>query len=383
MGSGDDNGSDGFGTKNTTKTKKRYGPPAVNLRVTMFDEYGDGWWKNDYSGGSWYLADDRRQQLFHTGTLCDGSVGFCNLCLGDGSYTMRFTGPASNFTAWDFCGVTGHRATELTFHVKKGECVADSVVSLQTECMGTVESSVSLTGVVAISGFASELVTESTYPAITKTLAAMIQGWSAENIQIVGTTLDARSSSRRLSDFTQDFTFEVSFVAEKAFGIDGRSYSNLENLADTLATTLSNKMASGQFESSLQLELSLSNVVSLSATSAAELISLEVSTVNYEGSDELSVSTLPPVDFSSYTTTKNVSRYNVEAIAVFFGVAVVGFVAFVGIMRQGVTANSYETLADESAHAMDVKESEMEDSNSPMVNGVFSLDSSPTTSLKL
>ena len=371
-------------TTKTSKVKPRYGPPAVNLRVTMFDAWGDGWWKNDYSGASWYLADDRRQQLFHTGTLCDGSVGYCNLCLGDGSYTMRFTGEPSNFTAWDFCGVTGHPATELTFHVKKGECIADSVVSLHTECMGTVETSVSLTGVVAISGFATELVTEEAYPAISKTLASMIQGWSAENIKIVGTTLDSRStSSRRLSDFTQDFTFEVSFIAEEAFGVDGRSYSNLENLADSLATTLSNKMASGQFESSLQLELSLSNVVTLSASSTAELVSLQVSTVGYEGSDEMSVSTLPPVDYNVYSTTKTVSKYNVESIAVFFGVAVVGFVAFVGIMRHGVTTNSYETLADESAHAVDVKVSEMEDSTSPHVNGVFSIDSSPTTSLKL
>jgi hypothetical protein len=250
--------------------------------------------------------------------------------------------------------------------------------------MGTVESSVSLTGVVAISGFATELVTESAYPAISKTLASMIQGWSAENIKIVGSTLDSRSaSSRRLSDFTQDFNFEVSFISEKAFGVDGRSYSNIESLADTLATTLSNKMASGQFETSLQLELSLSNVVSLSSSSTAELVSLQVSTVKYEGSDDLSVSTLPPVDYSSYTTTETISRYNVESIAVFFGVAIVGFVAFVGIMRQTATGNSYETLADESAHAMDVNESEMEDSTSPMVNSVFNIDSTPTTSLKL
>jgi hypothetical protein len=384
MGSDDDMTGNATTTMNTTKTVKRYGPPAVNLRVTMFDERGDGWWKNDYSGASWYLADDRREKLFHSGTLCDGSVGYCNLCLGDGSYTMRFTGEASNFTAWDFCGVTGHRATELTFHVSKGACYADSIVSLRTECMGTVESTVSLTGVVAISGFATELVTEGAYPAISKTLASMIQGWSAENIKIVSSTLDARStSSRRLSDFTQDFTFEVSFIAEKAFGVDGRSYSNVENLADNLASTLSNKMASGQFETSLQLELSLSNVVSLSSSSTAELISLQVSTVKYEGSDDLSVSTLPPVDYNSYTSTQTVSKYNVESIAVFFGVAIVGFVAFVGIMRQGVAGNSYETLADESAHAMDVKESEMEDSTSPMVHSAFSIDATPTTSLKL
>jgi hypothetical protein len=228
----------------------------------------------DYSGASWYLADDRREKLFNTGTLCDGSVGYCNLCLGDGSYTMRFTGDASNFTAWDFCGVTGHRATELTFHILKGECYADSIVSLATECMGTVSSDVTLTGVVAISGFSSEIVTEESYPVLSKTIASMINGWEADDVKIVSSNLDSRSISRRLSDFTQDFTFEVSFIAEKAFGVDGRSYSNVENLAYSLYTTLSNKMSSGQFEQSLQLELALNNVITLSASSTAELVSL-------------------------------------------------------------------------------------------------------------
>lgn len=381
------------GTKNSTmsmgntttamKTKKRYGPPATNLRVTMFDEWGDGWWKNDYSGASWYLADDRREKLFHTGTLCDGSLGYCNLCLGDGSYTMRFTGEASNFTAWDFCGVTGHRATELTFHVHKGQCYADSIVSLKTECTGTVETDVKLTGVVAISGFPSELVTEDSYPAISSTLAAMINGWDANNVKIVSTNLDSRSTSRRLSDFTQDFTFEVNFVSEKAFGVDGRSHSNIEDLVSSLYNTLSNKMSSGQFESSLQLELSLNHLLSLSSSSTAELVSLELYAVDFIGTEEVVVSTLPPVDFNNYEETISVKKYNVEAIAVFFGVAVVGFVAFVGIMRQGVVAQSYDTLADDSERAADVQESDMETSSSPMVQGVFSIDSAPITSLKL
>jgi hypothetical protein len=369
-------------TTHVPKAKPRYGPPAVNLRVTMFDEDGDGWWMNDYSGESWYLADDRREKLFHTGTLCDGSVGSCNLCLGDGSYTMRFTGEASNFTAWDFCGVTGQRAQELTFHVLKGACYADSVVSLHTECTGTVESDVTLTGVVAISGFPSEVVTDGSSTVLAKTLASMIHGWSAENVKIVSSSLDTRSS-RRLSDFTQDFTFEVEFAAEEAFGVDGRSYSNVQSLASTLYTTLSNKMSSGQFESSLQLELALNNVVSLSPSSTAELVSLEVGKVSFVGAETVAASTLPAVDYSIYEESVTMSRYNVESIAVFFGVAVVGFVAFVGIMRKGMTTETYETLADDSERAMDVRESEMETSTSPMVKNAFSIDSTPSSSLKL
>jgi hypothetical protein len=210
----------------------------------------------------------------------------------------------------------------------------------------------------------------------------MIHGWSAENVKIVSSSLDTRSS-RRLSDFTQDFTFEVEFAAEEAFGVDGRSYSNVQSLASTLYTTLSNKMSSGQFESSLQLELALNNVVSLSPSSTAELVSLEVGKVSFVGAETVAASTLPAVDYSIYEESVTMSRYNVESIAVFFGVAVVGFVAFVGIMRKGMTTETYETLADDSERAMDVRESEMETSTSPMVKNAFSIDSTPSSSLKL
>mmetsp|Transcript_30552 Transcript_30552/g.56925 ORF Transcript_30552/g.56925 Transcript_30552/m.56925 type:complete len:584 (+) Transcript_30552:94-1845(+) len=370
-------------TTKVPKAKPRYGPPAVNLRVTMYDEMGDGWWKNDYSGESWYLADDRREKLFHTGTLCDGSMGSCDLCLGDGSYTMRFTGDASNFTAWDFCGVTGQRAQELTFHVLKGACYADSIVSLETECTGTVETDVTMTGVVAVSGFPSEVVSEGSSIVLAKTVASMINGWSEDKIKVVSTSLDAvSSSSRRLADFTQDFTFEVEFISETAFGVDGRSYSNLQSLASTLYTTLSNKMSSGQFEASLQVALALNNVVSLSPSSTAELVSLEVGKVSFTGTERAVVSTLPAIDYSTYEESVTVSKYNVEA-TVFFGVAVVGFVAFVGIMRKGMSTEEYETLADDSERAVDVRESEMETSTSPMVKQAFEVDATPTSSLKL
>jgi len=142
-------------------------------------------------------------------------------------------------------------------------------------------------------------------------------------------------------------------------------------------------MSSGQFESTLQLELALNNVVALSASSTAELVSLEVGRVVFVGAETATVSSLPPVDYSSYEESVNVSRYNVESIAVFFGVAVVGFVAFVGIVRKGMTTDSYQTLADDSERAADVREMEMETSTSPMVQSAFSLDSAPASSLKL
>jgi hypothetical protein len=267
--------------------------------------------------------------------------------------------------------------------VLKGQCYADSVVAVETDCEGVVETVVSLTGVVAVSGFSSEIVAEGSYEVLATTLAAMVQGWEAKNIKIIGTTLDSRAeSSRRLSDFTQDFTFVVTFIAEEAFGIDGRSHANLENLASSLATTLSNKMSSGMFETTLQLQMALNNVVALAPTSTAELLSLELGSVSFIGGETIVPSTLPVPDFSVYETEKVVSAYNLPSIVAFFGVALLGFVAFVGIVRQTMSAPAYESLPDDSVRAADVQESEMETSNSPMIKTAFQVDSTPT-SLKL
>jgi hypothetical protein len=383
MGRGN-GGNDDDDAKNTTKVAKvkpRYGPPAVNLRLTMFDEYGDGWWMKDYSGASWYLADDRRQMLFHTGTLCDGSVGYCNLCLGDGSYTIRFTGEASNFTAWDFCGVTGQHANELTFHVKKGQCYADSIVSLKTDCMGTVESHVTLTGVVALSGFTKEFTDTATYPAVSNTIANMITGLTSNSVQVLSTNLDSRAMTASVSSIVQDYTFEVKLIAEHSpFSIDGRSYAAVQNLVSSMASTLSSSMSSGQFESKLQMETSLLSVASISSQAVAELISLEVSDVTYIGSESMISSTLPTVSWSDDYQYSG-SSSGLEAGLTFLGVAVVGFVAFVGIMSKGI--QKYDSLPTESLHS-EVVASDMDTSIAPRAEqSVFNVDSTPISTDEL
>lgn len=363
-------------TTKVSKPKPRYGPPAVNLRVTMFDEEGDGWWMNDYSGQSWYLADDRRVKLFHTGTLCDGSIGSCNLCLGDGSYTMRFTGEPSNFTAWDFCGVTGHPANELTFHVKKGKCYADSIVTLKTDCQGVVETHVTLSGVIAISGFSSEFDDKSSYPVVSNSIAGMISGINADNVQVLSTSLDSRAMAA-FTNSVQDYTFEMTFIAEDSpFKVDGRSRAALDSLASSIATTLTSAMTSGQFETKLQLESSLQNVVSLSSQSRAELLSLEVSSVVYVGGEGMITSTLPSL-YVSEKLSKTLSSGSFQEGGIFLAAVIAGFVAFVGLVSKGI--KKYEALP--LAESGEVSLPDMDSSISANVhNPVFQVDASPTKS---
>jgi hypothetical protein len=55
-----------------------------------------------------YISDSAQTSLFNDGSLCDGCAGSCDICLGDGFYVFRVTGPNFNGTededkTWEFC----------------------------------------------------------------------------------------------------------------------------------------------------------------------------------------------------------------------------------------------------------------------------------------
>lgn len=368
----DDKGPIDSGETNTTvvrKEKPRYGPPAVNLRITMWDEEGNGWWKEDYTGSSWYLADDTRTELFFTGTLCDGNSGYCNLCLGDGSYTIRFTGDEDDdFIAWDFCGVRGEYVQELSFHVKKGKCIPDSLVNLEQVCANTVSSTVTLSGVLALGGFSSEVFNVADTSIISRVLGEFVTGWS-ETLNIVSTSLDTRSmslSSRRLSEHTFDIAFEVSFSAEKIYGVDGRDFSAVESLVSDLGDSLANRVASSQFIALITDAAAVSTSSHLSQVRAAELVSLKLDGITYEGVAVMEQSQLPVSNSADWgTVTHTESKYNYTTISLFFGAVAVGFFAFVGILSHSM--NGYKPVSDDSQHPVsysmpEVMPSEMDQS---------------------
>lgn len=344
--------SDDNNTTKVPKSKPRYGPPAVNLRITMFDEQGDGWWQDNYMGNSWYLADDTRTELFYTGTLCNGTSGFCNLCLGDGSYTIRFTGNVSDdWTAWDFCGVQGEYAQELSFHVYKGKCIPDALVNLDQVCLQTASSSVTLSGVIALAGFHSEIFHAVDSQLVAQVLGEFVTGWGS-SVQATTTTLDTRGmslSDRRLSEYTFDVGFEVTFHSESVYHVDGRDFRAVESLVEALGDKLSSRLASEDFISQLSSAARLSSSSRLSEVRAVELVSLELDSIAYQGVEEMQQSTLPPVSFASWGNTVHTkATYDYTTIAVFFGALAVAFIAFVGILSH--TMNGYKPLSDDSQH---------------------------------
>jgi hypothetical protein len=404
-------------TTKYSKKKPRYGPPAVNVRVSMF---GDGWWKNNYRGASWYLADDRRTTLFETGSLessSDGPLstdvllgpdddkrskrsdhqkskrensGYCNLCLGDGTYSMRFSGastPDTTVSTWDFCGVQGDHGQELTFHVKKGKCIPDSLLGLEADCYGTVISTIVVTGVVNLVGLTSEFIESSQYSILPGVLADSVVGWEAKNIEVQSTTLTSRAlsslSSRQLAEFDVDVQFTASFESETDYGVEGRLFSKVENLIDTLQDSLTTKISSESFSISLTQSAVLAGAESLERVQSAELVSLELESITYEGVQTMRSSTLPAFDEAEYWGTSslvNVSLYNVGSISIFVVAIAAGFVAFVGLVSHSM--NGYKRISQLSDSMHDVQPSEMDSTISdPLATNKGSLRTELATSL--
>merc|ERR1711939_1226621 len=172
------------------------------------------------------ISDSTRTELFHSGTLCDGFSGECKLCLGDGSYVFRTTGWRSEFVSWQFCGVRGSYHNELSFHIKKGKCYPDVLIDIRDICEGEVSSNVTLHGVIAVSGVASEF-------------------------------------------------------------FDGKNYEAVNDLIETIKESLEDVASSGDFASDLASAATLAGVSVLREVRAVELVSLELSNIEYTGAKEM------------------------------------------------------------------------------------------------
>jgi len=376
--------------KNTTRRlaagDNLHSPRPAATRVTMFDEQGDGWWLNNYLGSSWYLADSTRTQLFHTGTLCDGAKGYCNMCLGDGEYTMRFTGPSnSSFTSWDFCGVTGTYGEELIFQVENGQCIPIALFTVEQACDDltitfTFESSFEL----CLQTEVLDLSDSSIVSILTQTLVDVM---GADEAMIIveneegndddknqtdteggGMSHPNRPKSSRDDDkkkkksrpsvgsrhskkdddkeeevviFTHEIKFRITFT------IHSDEFVNHELLEEQYEDLFQAKI-NGTFLPTL-LALS-AGVAPLNATSCFTSEGKEFELISYRFDNSLPFESSPLIlSPGSAVHPQVVSSYDYSSITLFFGALLVGFVAFVGIIARGF--NGYDRLGEDSDHA--------------------------------
>jgi hypothetical protein len=208
---------------------------------------------------------------------------------------------------------------------------------------------VTLRGVVALGGFSSEIFHSQDASVMSKVIAEFVSGWDAEALSVTSTTLDARElvmSNRRTSEFTFDVEFQVSFVAETTYGVDGRDFRAVENMISNLEDKLSSRFASSEFVNNVNSAARLTSDSTLNQVRAAELVSLELDSISYEGVESMEASTLPAVE-DMYASYEHEYAYNYSTLALFFGALAVAFFAFVGILSHGINRVSgpkYQTV---------------------------------------
>ena len=358
-------------TRGSTSREVSYGNPNTDLTVRMFAEEEckgpkckgknkksnsqcDGWDDVTRIGAHWYIADSTQTSLFQDGSLCDGCSGSCNICLGDGSYVFRVTGPTfgnetdesdrPSFKSWEFCHARGYFNDQMNFHVKKGKCYPDDLRWSNEICEDEQESEVELSGVIALGGIPSEFFAAQATTLVLDTLARTVNGWTTQQMSVMATSLDARSltaESRALRSYTHDIQFSVSFVAED-FSVNGASYDAVENLISDMAATLEASFNSGVFTEQLTHGAVTMNVDTLQGVSTVELVSLEIGRIQYAqshlvyyySSDEDSVQS---------GSDNRASTVSTMVFLGFLSVVAVGFIALVGIAHHGVKA--YERVS--------------------------------------
>lgn len=342
----------------------------------MKSEECNGWGDVTPIGAHWYISDYSLTKLFDDGSLCedDACEGTCNICLGDGSYVFRVTGPTFNetlesiwwehhngtdngdhsvldehrFQSWEFCHSRGSYNEQLNFHVKKGKCIPDDLRWADELCDAAESSEVTLTGVIALGGISSEIFSTRDSSLVLASLSNVIEGWQVANMNVLSTSLDTRalsSSHRALNSFTHDVSFSASFVAED-YGIDGATYANVENLVNDMAATIEASFASGAFSTQLSGSAQLSGASLLSEVTSAELLSLEISKIAYAHSRLVYYYDQEEATVSSSSSSSS-SSLSSSVVMVLVGVAVVGFVAFVGVAAHGFNGyNKLSTVTD-------------------------------------
>jgi hypothetical protein len=338
----------------------KYGPRAVDLTVKMISPKCNGWdWVTPF-GAHWYIADWSMTKLFDDGSLCDREdedvcEGICRICLGDGSYVFRVTGPAINktelFTSWEFCHAQGGFNDQLTFHVKKGKCYPDDLLYVDDICDQLETSSVVLNGIIALGGLHTEIFNSVDNQAVLSVVSSVVTGWTTQNMEFLGTSLDARNlmvNTRMLNTYTHDIMFSVSFLTED-FGVDGTLYANIQNLVHDMASTLEVSIESGAFVQQLVHVSTQTSNSMLGDVTAAELIKLEVYSVRYSQSKLVYYAD----DQDSYTMHSNSDddySMSTTMIVIIAAVCSVAFIAFVGIATH--TFNGYKKVSQvtESEH---------------------------------
>jgi len=349
---------------NSTVNSPSYGPPAVDVEVTMYDAESDGWWLTNYLGTSWYIYDTTRTALFETGTLCNFTNGACKLCLGDGNYIYRATYDKNlnstyteksdrhvaqhnaNFTAWDFCGVSGHYSDELHFHVKKGKCVADYITCLDDICDDIqVFANIQVLGSMLVSGVSSNDFDSADSNVFVSAFVKEVTGMKTSNVAVLSSAVDSTLSVGASKSFVVSFV--LNFVTDSTFALDGTANAAVDTLVTKMHSSLNTQIASGEYVSAVHSAALSSHVGAMSSVNGVSLLSFELKSVTYSGSRDMIVGKTMVADVQMEDTFSG-AGFDFTAISFFLAFVGVGLIVVAGVYSRRMVA--YSKLSQESTH---------------------------------
>lgn len=242
--------------------------------------------RNNGHGTQYFISDSSREVLIAAGTMCndDWAVSSCGVYLPDGSYYFRLAGGMdrdeyndddyrppwlagrndydddyySNFVVpsplsnrditYRFCGVNGFVGDELSFQISSGTCIPTLKQSVETMSMYSLESRVSMVGTLYLEGLTSEFQASDNF-LLEQSVMDVLSAESMMHItsvpytdpalqltrdQLVSSYVKRLLAEKSATSLSAWVNFDLDVVAED-FGVDGSSYSNIQDLVAQIA----------------------------------------------------------------------------------------------------------------------------------------------------
>jgi len=331
----------------------------VELKVTMFDDSGEGWFREDYEGTMFYITDESKRELLAYGTLENGTYSaYCEYCMGEGSYYFRVgAGTEVKDVKWNFCGVNGSYSQQLAFHIDSGVCVPDALLDLGMLCEDTVSSVVTVSVRVALHGLQTEMFGAQDASVLISALSEVVPGLEAEQIEFESSTLSLHTmsrGSRALNSFSVEVGLTAYFVPEIAFQYSGTSYNGVKELVSYLEEVLKVSSSTGELSSVIRTLSTQEHDVQMSHVSQTEVLGLTLSEITYVGTKSLSYGSRTidvrseAVEHSEILSSDErmelVASFNGYHAAIFGAILSIGFVAFIGILVQSLRSRTQDNL---------------------------------------
>jgi len=196
----------------------------------------------------------------------------------------------------------------------------------------TMQSTVTLAGVLSLSGMKSEFFDSRDYSSILETLAYSVDGWNLNSMQVTATSLHARTLA---TSYSHDVEFTVTFLAED-FGVDGALYAAAEGLVQDMGATLQSSIISGDFVQRLSTSTLASS--SMKDIIAVEVLSLEIVSISYADNRLVYY-----YDSGSSSTVSSGPALSTGVVVLFGAVVVAGVIAVVGMVAHSY--GSYQKVS--------------------------------------